>query len=139
MSYDGLAPRMNALLGGHINLTDSNLTQKGKVEAGLLRFIAIASEKRDPEAPDVPTLKELGMNIVYEVVRGILVPKGRPRRCAPSSRRPAPRRPKAELRPVDEAARDPRRVPQCQRLCEFLAKIDGENKTIMTDLGLIKK
>ena len=49
VSYDGLAPRMNALLGGHINLTDSNLTQKGKVEAGLLRFIAIASEKRDPE------------------------------------------------------------------------------------------
>ena len=69
---------MNALLGGHINLTDSNLTQKGKVEAGLLRFIAIASEKRDPETPDVPTLKELGMNIVYEVVRGILVPKGTP-------------------------------------------------------------
>ena len=78
VSYDGLAPRMNALLGGHINLTDSNLTQKGKVEAGLLRFIAIASEKRDPESPDVPTLKELGMNIVYEVVRGILVPKGTP-------------------------------------------------------------
>ena len=78
VSYDGLAPRMNALLGGHINLTDSNLTQKGKVEAGLLRFIAIASEKRDPESPEVPTLKELGMNIVYEVVRGILVPKGTP-------------------------------------------------------------
>src|ERR1041384_1162504 len=78
VSYDGLAPRMNALLGGHINLTDSNLTQKGKVDAGLLRFIAIASEKRDPETPDVPTLKELGMNIVDEVVRGILVPKGTP-------------------------------------------------------------
>ena len=51
VSYDGLAPRMNAMLGGHINLTDSNLTQKGKVDAGLLRFIAIASEKRDPECP----------------------------------------------------------------------------------------
>ena len=38
VSYDGLAPRMNALLGGHINLTDSNLTQKGKVEAGLLQL-----------------------------------------------------------------------------------------------------
>ncbi len=45
VSYDGLAPRMNALLGGHVDLTDSNLTQKGKVEAGLLRFLAIASEK----------------------------------------------------------------------------------------------
>ena len=78
VSYDGLAPRMNAILGGHIDLTDSNLTQKGKVDAGQLKFLAIASEKRDPEMPNVPTLKELGINIVYEVVRGLLVPKGTP-------------------------------------------------------------
>ena len=78
VSYDGLAPRMNAILGGHIDLTDSNLTQKGKVDAGQLKFLAIASEKRDPEMPNVPTLKELGLNIVYEVVRGLLVPKGTP-------------------------------------------------------------
>ncbi len=45
VSYDGLAPRMNAILGGHIDLTDSNLTQKGKVDAGQLKFLAIATEK----------------------------------------------------------------------------------------------
>ena len=28
--------------------------------------------------PNVPTLKELGYNIVYEVVRGLVVPKGTP-------------------------------------------------------------
>ena len=78
VSYDGLSPRMNAILGGHVDLTDSNLTQKGKVDAGQLRFIAIASEQRDPEIPDVPTLKELGLNIVYEVARGLMVPKGTP-------------------------------------------------------------
>ena len=36
---------MNAILGGHIDLTDSNLTQKGKVEAGQLKFLAIGTEK----------------------------------------------------------------------------------------------
>ena len=46
VSYEGLAPRMNAILGGHIDLTDSNLTQKGKVDAGQLKFLAIATEKR---------------------------------------------------------------------------------------------
>src|SRR5690348_7786326 len=51
VSYDGLAQRMNAILGGHIDLTDGNLTQKGKVDAGQLRFIAIAAEKRSPELP----------------------------------------------------------------------------------------
>ena len=69
---------MNAILGGHVDLTDSNLTQKGKVDAGQLKFLAIATEQRDPEMPNVPTLKELGYNIVYEVVRGLVVPKGTP-------------------------------------------------------------
>jgi tripartite-type tricarboxylate transporter receptor subunit TctC len=140
VSYDGLAPRMNALLGGHINLTDSNLTQKGKVEAGLLRFIAIAAEKRDPESPDVPTLKELGMNIVFEVVRGLLVPKGTP----------APVRAKLE-EACTKATEEPT-FAQAMKLqgtrvaflnagdyAKFLARIDEENKVIMTDLGLIKK
>jgi putative tricarboxylic transport membrane protein len=140
VSYDGLAPRMNALLGGHIDLTDSNLTQKGKVDAGLLRFIAIASEKRDPELPDVPTLTELGMKIVYEVVRGVLVPKGTPAAV------------KAKLEEAcTKAAREPSFAQsmkaQGTRVAflnakdygQFLDKIDAENKTIMTELGLIRK
>ena len=78
VSYEGLAPRMNAILGGHVDLTDSNLTQKGKVDAGQLKFLAIATEKRHPEMPNVPTLKELGVNVVYDVNRGLMVPKGTP-------------------------------------------------------------
>ncbi|MES2196273.1 MAG: tripartite tricarboxylate transporter substrate binding protein [Pseudomonadota bacterium] len=140
VSYDGLAPRMNALLGGHINLTDSNLTQKGKVEAALLRFIAIASEKRDPEAPDVPTLKELGMNIVYEVARGVMVPKGTP---APVRARLG----EACAKATQEASFAQAMKLQGTRVAylnaddyaKFLARIDGESKVIMTELGLIKK
>jgi len=140
VSYEGLAPRMNALLGGHINLTDSNLTQKGKVEAGLLRFIAIASEKRDPEAPDVPTLKELGMNIVFEVVRGVLVPKGTPtpvrakleEACSKATKEPAfAQSMKAQGTRVAYL--------NASDYAKFLDKIDGDSKAIMTDLGLIKK
>src|SRR3990167_5563922 len=69
VSYEGLAPRMNAILGGHIDLTDGNLTQRGKVEAGQLKFIAIATEKRHPEMPTGPTLRELGMKGVSGVTR----------------------------------------------------------------------
>jgi len=76
--YDGTAKRMNALLGGHIDVGDSNLTQKGKVDAGLLRFLANMSEKRTTGLEDVPTLKELGYNVTYSVNRGIMVPKGTP-------------------------------------------------------------
>src|SRR5207244_13417318 len=62
VSYEGLAPRMNAILGGHVDLTDSNLTQKGKVEAGQLKFLGIATEKRHPGLANVPPSKELGIN-----------------------------------------------------------------------------
>jgi tripartite-type tricarboxylate transporter receptor subunit TctC len=140
VSYDGLAPRMNALLGGHVDLTDSNLTQKGKVEAGLLRFLAIASEKRDPEIPDVPTLKELGMNVSYEVVRGLLVPKGTPapvrakleEGCAKATAEPAFAQ-AMKLQGTRAAFAGAREYGQ------FLDKLDAENKTIMADLGLMKK
>jgi tripartite-type tricarboxylate transporter receptor subunit TctC len=140
VSYDGLAPRMNAILGGHIDLTDSNLTQKGKVQAGQLKFLAIASEKRDPDMPDVPTLKELGFNIVYEVVRGLMVPKGTPvavraklaESCAKATGDP-------EF--ADAMKKQGTRVSFLNEkdYAAFLDKIDGENKAIMADLGLMKK
>jgi tripartite-type tricarboxylate transporter receptor subunit TctC len=140
VSYDGLAPRMNAILGGHIDLTDSNLTQKGKVDAGELRFLAIATESRVPEMPNVPTLKELGVNIVYEVVRGLMVPKNTP---APVRAKLGEACEKAAKEPEFAAAMKLQgtRVAYLNAAdyAKFLDKIDGESKTIMTDLGLMKK
>jgi tripartite-type tricarboxylate transporter receptor subunit TctC len=140
VSYEGLAPRMNAILGGHIDLTDSNLTQKGKVDAGQLKFLAIATEQRDPDLPTVPTLKELGYNIVYEVVRGLVVPKGTPAAaraklvdaCGKATSEPAFKE-AMKLQGTRVAYLDDAKYQA------FLDKIDGENKTIMADLGLLKK
>jgi len=140
VSYDGLAPRMNAILGGHIDLTDSNLTQKGKVEAGQLKFLAIASEKRNPDMPNVPTLKELGFNIVYEVVRGLVVPKGTPA-AARAKLSEACAKATAEAEFADSMKKQGTRVSflNDKDYAAFLDKIDGENKAIMADLGLMKK
>jgi len=140
VSYEGLAPRMNAILGGHIDLTDSNLTQKGKVDAGQLKFLAIASDKRDPAMPSVPTLKELGFDIVYEVVRGLLVPKGTPAEaraklvdaCAKSVKDPA----FADAMNKQGTRND---FLDDKEYGAFLDKIDAENKAVMSSLGLLKK
>ena len=78
VSYEGTAPRMTALLGGHVLLGETNLTQLDKVKAGQIKMLAIATPKRLPEVPDVPTLKELGFDILYAVNRGIVAPKGTP-------------------------------------------------------------
>lgn len=78
VTYEGTAPRMTAMLGGHILLGETNLTQLDKVKAGQMKMLAIATEKRLPEIPDVPTLKELGIDVVYAVNRGLVAPKGTP-------------------------------------------------------------
>jgi tripartite-type tricarboxylate transporter receptor subunit TctC len=140
VSYEGLAPRMNAILGGHVDLTDSNLTQKGKVEAGQLKFLAIATEKRHPEMPSVPTLKELGVNVVYDVNRGVMVPKGTPAEavnklasaCAAAAKEPefaqAMKLQGTDVRYMDRAA-----------YAKWLKESDDLNRTIAKDLGLLKR
>jgi tripartite-type tricarboxylate transporter receptor subunit TctC len=44
--------------------------QKGKT-----RMLAVATEKRHPQFPDVPTFKELGIDWVDGAYRGIALPK----------------------------------------------------------------
>ncbi len=140
VSYEGLAPRMNAILGGHIDLTDSNLTQKGKVEAGQLKFLGIATEKRHPEMPSVPTLKELGVDVVYDVNRGIMAPKGTPaavvaalgKACAAAAKDPAfgdaMKKQGTDVRYMDRAA-----------YTKWLKQNDDLNRKLAKDLGLLKR
>jgi tripartite-type tricarboxylate transporter receptor subunit TctC len=140
VSYEGLAPRMNAILGGHIDLTDSNLTQKGKVEAGQLKFLAIATEKRSPEMPSVPTLKELGVNVVYDVSRGVMAPKGTPAAVLAkleSSCLAAVKEPAFE-ESMKKQATEVRMLGRKQ-YAEWLKANDELNKTVTKDLGLLKR
>jgi tripartite-type tricarboxylate transporter receptor subunit TctC len=131
---------MNALLGGHVDLTDSNLTQKGKIEAGELKFLAIATEQRSPELPNIPTLKELGVNVVFQLNRGILAPKGTPAdvlaklesACAAVAKEPAfveaMKKQGTDVRYMDRAA-----------YSAWLKKNDELNKNLAKDLGLSKR
>jgi tripartite-type tricarboxylate transporter receptor subunit TctC len=60
--YRGAAPALTDLLGGHIQLffdAPTNLIQPGKL--GRLRLIGVASDKRLPAAPEVPTFIEQGL------------------------------------------------------------------------------
>ena len=48
------------------------------VKAGKMKFLAISSGKRNPAAPDVPTAKELGYDMEFDLFRGLSVAKGTP-------------------------------------------------------------
>jgi tripartite-type tricarboxylate transporter receptor subunit TctC len=140
VSYEGTAPRMNALLGGHIELAESNLTQKGKVDAGQMKFLAIASDKRSAEVPNVPTLKELGIDVTYAVNRGLLAIKGTPpdamakleRACAAAAKEPA----------FAAAMKDQGTVVNylnAKDYAEFLKKNDALNRDLAKELGMLKR
>jgi tripartite-type tricarboxylate transporter receptor subunit TctC len=140
VSYEGLAPRMNAILGGHIDLTDSNLTQKGKVDAGQLKFLAVATDKRLPDAPNVPTLKELGVNVVYAVTRGVMVPKGSPADVI-ARLEAACQKSTSEAKFAEDMAKQGTFVRYLDRKAytAFLKDNDELNKTLARDLGLLKR
>ena len=140
VSYEGLAPRMNAILGGHIDLTDSNLTQKGKVDAGQLKFLAVATDKRLPDAPNVPTLKELGVNVVYSVTRGVMVPKNTPADVI-AKLEGACQKATSEPKFAEDMAKQGTFVRYLDRkaYAAFLKDNDELNKTLARDLGLMKR
>jgi tripartite-type tricarboxylate transporter receptor subunit TctC len=75
--FTGSAPQMTAFLGGHVNAifgASDDLTRfKDK-----LRVLAFATETRFPEFPDVPTLKEKGIDMAEAVDRGSAVPPKTP-------------------------------------------------------------
>jgi tripartite-type tricarboxylate transporter receptor subunit TctC len=59
--YKGGAPLMAALLGGEIDASmDVHVTSIQHLRSGKLRALGVASDKRFPLAPDVPTLAEQG-------------------------------------------------------------------------------
>ncbi len=75
----GTAGRITGLLNGSIDLGGINMaaarTQRGD---GKLKAFAIAADERSALIPDVPTLKELGVDMNYSLTRGIMLPKGTP-------------------------------------------------------------
>ena len=77
--YPKPGERYAAALGGH---TEVLYEQAGDVlqylKAGQLRPLLIFAEKRHPEFKDVPTSKELGIDLTLPQFRGIIARKGTP-------------------------------------------------------------
>lgn len=78
--YDGGGPALVAILGGHVDVSGGfTAALLPHIKAGKLRPLAVLDNKRDPDLPNVPTAIEEGVNVVFLMWRGVLVPKGTPR------------------------------------------------------------
>ncbi|WP_432261993.1 tripartite tricarboxylate transporter substrate binding protein [Cupriavidus sp. TMH.W2] len=76
--YKGTGESLQALLGGHVMSAAETAGWQPYVESGKMRLLAVWGEKRMPRFPNVPTLKECGINIVQSSPWGIAAPKGTP-------------------------------------------------------------
>jgi len=62
--FQGGAPANTALLGGHIGYKFDVVSETAELHrSGKVRIVAVTGSKRDPQVPEVPTLKESGVGM----------------------------------------------------------------------------
>jgi tripartite-type tricarboxylate transporter receptor subunit TctC len=76
--YKGGAPALQDLLGGQLDALADSSSWAPHVKSGKLRLLATWGEKRTNDFPQVPTLRELGYDVVVDAPNGIAAPKGIP-------------------------------------------------------------
>jgi len=80
VTFNGGSEAVTSVAGGHTTFTTENLGEGiGFVEGKKLRVLAIAADKRLPQAPDVPTMQELGYPITAGTIRGFTFTAGVPK------------------------------------------------------------
>jgi tripartite-type tricarboxylate transporter receptor subunit TctC len=78
--YQGVGPAGIALIGGQVDLMfDQLATGAPPAKAGKTRVLAVTSNSRTIQLPDVPTATEAGLtDFVVESITGVLAPAGTP-------------------------------------------------------------
>ncbi len=83
VTFKGGGEAVLSVAGGHTHFTTENLSEGlALLEAKKLRAIAITSQRRLPQLPDLPTATEAGYRIDEGTLRGFVFPAGVPRDIA---------------------------------------------------------
>ena len=77
VAYRGSAPAINDLIGGHLPFAIVTIADAiPQHRAGTVKILAVSSAERSPFLPDVPTLKESGVDLVADAWYGMWLPAG---------------------------------------------------------------
>lgn len=77
--FRGSGPSMNALIAGQIDYSCNNTTEAiPQIQAGTVKALAVAGDRRVPVLPDVPTAQEQGLKFEATGWQALFVPKGTP-------------------------------------------------------------
>jgi len=138
--FDGDAPAMQAAMGGHVDVCTTNVgVVTGLVRGKKLRGLAVYTQQRLPSISEVPTLKELGVNLVEGSYRGYLAPKGTPKEII-----------KTLADALEKVSKDPQFLEACaainmipqfkrdQELKTFLDKEEAMLRNVAKEMKLIQ-
>jgi tripartite-type tricarboxylate transporter receptor subunit TctC len=76
--YKGSGPAAVDLMAGHIDMM-LDTGSLNNIKAGKLKALSVAADKRIPELPNVPTMKEVGVSMVANAWYGVMLPAGAPK------------------------------------------------------------
>lgn len=76
--FEGTAPAIAALLGGHVEANADSTFWKPHIESGKFRLLAGFGARRISFLPEVPTLADLGYGVAGQALLGVIGPKGLP-------------------------------------------------------------
>src|SRR5919107_1449198 len=84
INFNSGGEALTALLGGHVHASLRNpLEFMGHMQKGAVRAIGVFRDNRFALLPDVPTMKEQGINAPnFQMWRGVAIPKGAPAEAA---------------------------------------------------------
>jgi tripartite-type tricarboxylate transporter receptor subunit TctC len=129
-----------ALMGGKIDASSQHPAEVlSQVKAGEVRILAVSSEKRIDLWPNVPTMKESGVDLVFDQWRGFAAPKGSPK--AMTDKLTAIVKKAVESKEWADFTSSVGTTPQYTdpaAFAKFVGEMDKITKEIMASAGLTK-
>jgi tripartite-type tricarboxylate transporter receptor subunit TctC len=129
-----------SLVGGHVNaVVQFPGALAAPMKQGQLRLLATLTQGRDPAWPDVPTARELGLQVALDAWRGIAVPRGTPRQVITALESAIRRTVESSefLRGSENLGVRPAFLP-AEEFSALVAKEDAELSRLMQTIGLKK-
>ena len=121
--YQGAGPAITALLGGQVEALASGPSAViAHIKGGKLRALAGWGDKRLAALPDLPTFKELGLDVEFYIWAGMFAPAGTPEPVMKTLRAAA-----------RQAANDPEFKVTMEKLATPISYLDAPEFSVFVD------
>ena len=119
--FKGSAPARTAVMGGHVAVGIFNVSEVAKFQ-GELNVLGVAQPERSDFAPEVPTFREQGLDLINGSMRGVVAPAGLPEDVADALREA-----------FEKAAQDPDFLKAMADTANPVAVVTGDDFRELTD------